>query len=106
MPASDLEREFLWLCKVEQLPTPEREVRVVPGRRFRFDFVFEPQKVAVEVDGGQWIPGGGRHQRGSSVARDAEKMNLAQLEGYRVFRFTTSQIKDGSCIRVLKEALA
>lgn len=100
---SELERAFLTIVKQESLPTPQREAKLIPGRRFSFDFLFEPN-VAVELQGGTWIPGMG-HNTGSGIARDAEKLNLAQLEGYVVLQFTTEMVRDASFVAILRRAL-
>ncbi len=58
-------------------------------RKHRFDFAFIDQKVSVEVDGGQWVAKGGRHNRDS----DREKLNLAASLGWRVFRFSVQMLE-------------
>lgn len=49
----------------------------------------DPVLVAIEVDGGQWKPGGGRH--GSDGDRD--KLNAAAGLGWRVLRFSPRQLR-------------
>lgn len=71
-----------------------REHRFDPKRRWRFDFAFPDQMVAVEIEGGVWT--GGRHTRGKGYAADLEKYNAAALAGWRVFRFTTEQAVSGA----------
>ena len=88
----------------DRIPPPEREYRFHPVRRFRFDFAWPEQKIAAEVQGGQWIRGGGRHQRGSSLDNEYTKMNLAILSGWRVFLFSTNMINDGSAAATLYQA--
>ena len=88
---SPLEREFLFICKTYNLPTPERECHLIPERRFRWDFCWREQKVAVELQGG--IFSGGRHTRGAGYILDMEKNNLAVLSGWRVLYFTSFDLK-------------
>lgn len=82
--------------------TPEREYKFLPDRKFRFDFAFPEQKVAVEVDGGTWS--GGRHTSGLGFRNDCIKTNLAVLNGWRVLRFTADMVRDGA-LAVVEEAL-
>ena len=60
-----------------------------PGQRWRFDFAWPALMLAVHVDGGAWVPGGGRHTRDAAFAADHDKMNRATLPGWRVLRFTS-----------------
>lgn len=86
------------------LPAPEREFRFAPPRRYRFDFAWPAQEVAIEVDGGTWT--GGRHTSGVGFANDCRKLNLATLRGWRVYRFTTTMVRDGEATDVLAQVLA
>src|ERR1700759_4634799 len=74
------------------LPEPVTEYKFWPGRRFRFDFAWVKEKVAVEIEGGIWVRG--RHSRGPGMMSDMEKDNQAGLMGWRVFRFTPIQLKE------------
>lgn len=75
-----------------------------PTRKWRFDYAWIPQAVAVECEGGVWS--GGRHTRGGGFIKDMEKYNEAARLGWRVFRFTPRQLKTGEAqaymARVLK----
>jgi len=90
MKKSDGERAFatLWHLLAPEQPQPEQEYRFTPTRRWRFDFAWPVQRVAVEIDGGQWKPGGGRHS--SDV--DREKLNEAAASGWRVLHFSPRQL--------------
>lgn len=102
---SDLERAFetWWRVLVPpEAPQPEREVKLIPGRKFRCDFVWADQKLVVEVDGGQWQAHGGRH----NTDQDRTKINLLTLHGYRVLRYSGAMLKDpDAVIRQVCEAL-
>lgn len=65
----------------------EREFAfAAPDRAWRFDLAWPEVKLALEVDGGAWIEGGGRHNRGKGFEGDQAKLNAAVLLGWRVLR--------------------
>mgnify|MGYP006445078117 FL=1 len=68
------------------------EQKLIPHRRFRFDFVHYPSKTAIEVNGGNW--GGGRHTRAGALNQEYEKILLAALEGYTVIFLSQDQIDE------------
>lgn len=90
--------------RCDKLPAPEREYRFHPVRLWRFDFAWPGKRLAVEVEGG--VYSGGRHTRGSGFMGDMAKYNEAALLGWRVLRFATSQVRDGSAVATIKGALA
>lgn len=100
---SHLEESLVFAVKVCGLPLPEREYRFLPPRRWRFDLAWPPRKLAAEIEGGTWITG--RHSRGSGMRSDAEKYNAATLAGWKVLRFTSDMVRDGSAVSVLEQAL-
>ena len=86
------------------IPGPVKEHRFHATRKWRFDYAWlAPYRVAVEIDGGQWVAGGGRHNRDS----DREKLNHAAADGWRVLRFSTQQVEKepDACIELLRRAL-
>ena len=72
----------------------ERELMLIPRRRFRFDFVFADHWLVAEIEGGTWS--GGRHTTGKGFENDCIKYNLALELGWRVLRFTNRLVNDGS----------
>lgn len=99
---SDLEDLLCHQIRAVGLPKPEREYRFHPARRFRFDVAWPDRMLAVEVDGGNWV--NGAHNRGSGRKRDNEKQNLAVLGGWRVLRFTGTEVKTGEALAAIEEA--
>lgn len=79
----------------------QREFSAIPGRRFRWDFAWPSDKLLVEIQGGTW--NGGKHGRGSGIAKDTEKLNLATLNGWRVMQFTPDQVRDGRALRWVQQ---
>lgn len=82
----------------------EREVVFAPPRKWRFDFVLKQSPIAIEVNGGTWAAG--RHNRGSSILAEYEKLNQAAISGYRVLQFTTQQVVCGAAIDTIRRAIA
>ena len=80
-----------------------REHRFHPERRWRFDFAWPAQLVALEVEGGTWIAG--RHNRGSGFAADCEKYNAAAIAGWRVLRVTPGMVRDGTALDCIMQIL-
>ena len=81
----------------------EREVALIPGRRWRFDFVIPQAKLAIEVHGAIWR--NGAHARGAGLERDYQKMNAAVLAGYRPLQFSTQMVTEGDAIYDIMQAL-
>ena len=82
------------------IPAPELEFKFHPTRRWRFDYAWPDQKVAVEVEGGVWI--GGRHTSGSGFVKDMEKYNFATAMGWKIFRFTPQQLRNSEHIKFIE----
>jgi very-short-patch-repair endonuclease len=95
---------FLGLLRMAQLPAPEAEYRFAAPRRWRFDYAWPQQMVALEVDGGTWVAG--RHTRGSGWQRDTEKLNAAAVLGWRMLRCTPQQLCTLEMVQLIAEALA
>ena len=77
----------------------KREQTLIPGRRFRFDFLVG-QSLIAEVEGGTWR--GGRHTTGAGFQKDCEKYNLAVEMGYRVLRFTSNMAPSGDAAQQIE----
>ena len=73
------------------------EHRFLADRKFRFDLYSDSLKMGFEVNGHF----AGKH--GSGWSNDAEKMNLAQLNGYRVLVFTNREVLKGKAKEFLAE---
>ena len=83
-------------------PIPEYQFNA-PETKHAFDWAWPYLKVAVEVDGGQYAPGGGRH------AHDSDKLkgNLAAAMGWLVFHFSPQMLEHEPemCVRQVQEAI-
>ena len=101
MAASRLESRFLLLWRVAGGPPLEREVRFHTSRRWRADFAHLESRTLIEIEGGIYLAGGGRHNRGGGYAKDAEKYLEAALAGWRVLRLTAVQLEIGFIERIV-----
>lgn len=100
---SQLEDTLLHQMKLVGLPTPEREYRFAPPRRYRADFAYPDKMLLIEVEGGVWVRGA--HTRGGHYNSDCEKYNLAAMNGWKVLRFTSNMINDGTALGVIEKVL-
>ncbi|HDN9789325.1 TPA: hypothetical protein P2L97_000465 [Aeromonas salmonicida] len=81
------------LAQLVGLPEPTTELVFHPKRKWRFDYAWEEQMIALEIHGG--IHSGGRHTRGRGFVEDRAKMNEASLLGWMVIEATPEHIKSG-----------
>lgn len=82
-----------------------KEYKFLENRRFRFDYAIPEYKIAVEVEGGIWMKGGGAHSRPQNILRDMEKYTLANIEGWVVIRRTPSDLIKNDTIHLIKKAI-
>jgi very-short-patch-repair endonuclease len=99
------EEAFALHCRAEFPPRdqPVREHRFHPERKWRFDFAFLSEKLAVEIEGGVFAFGG--HSRGKGFEKDCEKYNAAIKLGWRVLRYSTDQAIAGHAINDVLEVM-
>lgn len=93
MAGSKLESRFLFLWRVAQGPALEREIHFHPTRKWRADFGHIESRTLIEIEGGIFRRGAGRHNRGAGYAKDAEKYLEAVLGGWTVIRLTEKQLE-------------
>ena len=79
---------------------PVTEYQFHARRKWRFDVCVPESKLACEVDGGAYTRG--RHTRGAGFIADMEKSNQAQIDGWKLLRFTPDQIRRGEDLEVLE----
>ena len=93
---ADTLHHYFRILRPDALEGCVREHRFAPPRRWRFDLAWPAERLAVEVDGGRWQSGGGRH----ATAGDYVKLRAAVTLGWRVLRFTSGEVTSDpqSCI--------
>lgn len=95
--------DLLTQVRAAGLPAPVTEHRFHPVRRWRFDFAWPDEHLALEIDGGVYVRGG--HTRGAAYERDREKDAEAMVLGWRVLRVTPRMVKDGRALRWIEQLL-
>lgn len=94
------------LCVRQQLGAVcLKELQFDEKRKFRFDYALPDYRLAIEIDGGIWIEGGGRHNRASGWKADQEKLNLAVTQGWRILHFTPQQQYSGYALDTIRDAM-
>lgn len=83
--------------------SPETEYRFHPVRRWRFDYAFPDEMIAIEYEG--IFRGKSRHRTVSGYTKDCEKYNTAALLGWTVLRFTAVHLKDGTAFEMIQQAI-
>jgi len=77
----------------------EQQYRFHPERKWRFDFAFPDELVAVELDGGIFAAENGqvagKHARGAGRLKDYEKRNAAAELGWLVLCYGPPQVRSG-----------
>jgi very-short-patch-repair endonuclease len=94
---TDLERAFLFnlnLIAPELKNGMVTEHRFHPIRKWRLDFAWPAQMVAVECEGGIFRKKGGAHRSISGILRDIEKYNAAVEHGWHLLRLTAKTLND------------
>jgi hypothetical protein len=91
------------LWREMKLPAAVAEHPFCDGRKWRFDFAFPAQRVAVEVQGGVFM--GGRHTRGAALLKEYEKWRAAAMLGWRILPCIPQEVCTTRFARELQAAL-
>lgn len=104
----DLQDAFalqLAIALVGRAPLPVPEYEFALPRKWRWDFAWPGLKLAVEIQGGTKIRGGGRHNRHGGLEGDAEKLSMGAVLGWRVIIGTGDMVRDGRLLVLVEQAL-
>jgi very-short-patch-repair endonuclease len=95
---SELERQFLLLCRRRRLPPPEVNVRV---GRIEVDFLWRAARLVVELDGYRY------HRGPAAFEQDRARDLVLRDRGYAVIRLTHTQLLEEPelAVKILGEAL-
>ncbi len=91
--SSELEQRFIELVRAHGLPEPTRQHLppwAIEDGIGRVDFAYPDRRLLIEVDGRRW------HSRDSANEEDRYRDQLAVASGWRVLRYTWTQIAESS----------
>lgn len=102
---SKAEAELELQLKALKIPY-EREYRFHPTRRWRFDFIVQPEgkRIAVEVEGIVYR-GKARHQTGKGFQGDLDKYDEAMRLGWTIYRCSPAMVTSGRAIETIERLL-
>lgn len=87
------------------IPLPDEQYRFHPVRKWAFDFAYPVDKLAIEIDGGNHMVRNGRAVGRHTQDSDYEKLDEAVIFGWRVLRFTPSQVRTLYALNTIERAL-
>jgi very-short-patch-repair endonuclease len=105
IPNTHVDAVLEHLLEEAGVPCPVREFKFDEKRNWRFDYAWEQQKIALEVEGGRWRHKGA-HNTGHAIERDVRKYNEAQLQGWLVMRTFPEILREPETIRLIARAFA
>jgi len=79
------------LCALAGLPEPVPEFAFHPTRKWRMDWAWPLEKVALEIHGGTFVQGA--HSRGAFQRIDFEKWSHAAALGWRIVHVIPEQLE-------------
>ncbi len=86
---NDFERDFVALLDAHGLPRPRLNATIhLRGRFFEIDALWDPQRLAVELDGGAV------HGTRRAFRKDRQRDRILLAEGFRTARVTWDQLRD------------
>jgi hypothetical protein len=97
-------------CRAVGLPEPQLEYMFDLHRKWRADLFFITRAfetfspLAVEIEGGIWIKGGGGHNSPVGFLKNLEKYNEMTLAGIRLIRVTPAMVQDGTALGLIERA--
>jgi very-short-patch-repair endonuclease len=100
---NEAEQILAYQCQADGLNGFKQNFRFHLTRKFEIDLAWPDHKVGVEIDGG--IFNGKAHGSVMGILRDMEKHNLLLVSGWRVLRYTPTQVRNGEALEGLKQLL-
>lgn len=103
--AKDYKAEFLFQLRAAGIALPVAEFCFHPVRKWRFDFAFVGEKVAVEYQGGVYFAGKSGHSNVKGQERDCLKFSTAASMGWRVLPINAGMVRRGEALQLVEQAL-
>jgi very-short-patch-repair endonuclease len=81
------------------------EYKFHPTRKFRFDYAYPDQKIAIEIEGLTRPGQKSRHTENQGYKNDCTKYNEAAVLGWRVLRITQDMTLKASTFEMFRKIL-
>ena len=91
-------------CAALKIPRPVAEHKFHPTRKWRFDWAWVDEMVALEINGGVFVQG--KHSRGAGQLKDMEKWSEAAAMGWRIVHCTPKQLASSELYLLVRRCLA
>ena len=104
IPVSNDQAETLYaLLRIHAPDLYPQVIREYRFDRWRIDLAVPSSLLAIEVNGGRWLPGGGKH----GTESDRRKIRKLTLAGWRVLEYSTEMLANDplAIIEEIREAL-
>lgn len=101
----DYKAEFLGQLKMAGLPAPVTEFMFHPSRKWRFDYAFVKEKLAVEYQGGVYFDAKSGHSTVRGMENDCIKFSTAASFGWRVMPINAGMVLRGEALKLVEQAL-
>ena len=105
MGATARDKVFLAVLRQQKVAEPVAEATFHPERKWRWDWSWPAQKVALEVQGGIWAKGRSAHSSGTGLRRDMEKFSAAACLGWRILLVEPNQLATIGTATAIRQAL-
>lgn len=99
----ETQAEFFFLLDTLKITRPVPEYIFHNIRKWRIDFAWPEEKIALEIEGGIFV--GGRHSRGAGMQADFTKYNEAALLGWRIFKCVPKDLCKTATIQLLRKSI-
>lgn len=96
-------KRFCEMLQARGLPCPTAEHEFHDSRKWRLDYCWPEEGVALEVEGGAWTRG--RHTRGQGFINDCEKYNEVALHGFVLIRVVPDDLLTEDTLDLIERAI-
>jgi very-short-patch-repair endonuclease len=103
VPGNRGEQTLAYQCLSDGLPPFVQNFIFNSQRKYEIDIAWPMHKVGVEIQGGVFTRGA--HGSPMAILRDMDKSNLLVLDGWRVLRYTPTEVKHGKAMFGIKKLL-
>jgi hypothetical protein len=102
----DYKADLLSQISLAALPAPRGEFLFARPRRWRFDFCWQSQMVALEYQGGTYFADKSGHSTIKGIENDYRKFSEASIRGWTLILVTAKMVETGEALQFIERALS